>query len=168
MTNGLSIIACFVRRITLHSYFFSNQIKAEHVGALGLGLTDWSSNLGRRGFSPDQTHPHKSRGPPSLPFNVRHGDFLRLSGRSVTCTIYLHLAPRLRLSGAISLLPLFVFMACTEQICLHTYFFRMSENVDIMLCCINITFVNVYIAICFSTNDFLNNIFASHSFCSGL
>ena len=30
-TNDLFHIACFIKRVTLHGYFVSNQIKAEHV-----------------------------------------------------------------------------------------------------------------------------------------
>jgi hypothetical protein len=59
-------------------------------------------------------YPDRIRGPSSVLFNGNRYSFLGLSARGVKLTTFLHLVPRLRMSGEISLVPQYAFMALTE------------------------------------------------------
>ena len=69
----------------------------------------------RHGFSQSDififyTSPGRLWGPPGLTFNWFRVLSSEQSGRDVILTAHLHLAPRLRMSGAIPLLPIYAFM----------------------------------------------------------
>ena len=57
-------------------------------------------------------------GPRSLLFHVYRGSFPEINGRSLILAIHLHPAPKLRMSRAISPLPLSAFLAWIVQLCL--------------------------------------------------
>jgi hypothetical protein len=63
------------------------------------------------------------------------GSFPGVSGRGVKTTTHLHLIFRLRMSGAVSVLPLYAFMARSEQTLL---FFHTAGSKWITLFCQNV------------------------------
>jgi hypothetical protein len=77
----------------------------------------WIPNKGKRSFS-SPNRPDWIWGPPSLLCNGYWGSSRRYSGGGVKLTTYLHLASRLRMCGAMSLLPLYAFMTCTGTACI--------------------------------------------------
>jgi len=69
--------------------------------------------IGARDFCPKR--PERLWGPTSLLFNEYRGYFPGgQSGRRVTLTIHLQLFPRLRMSGAVPLLPLYALIMWEE------------------------------------------------------
>ena len=82
---------------------------------LGTGWTDGVSNPGRRNkcFSPPK-RPYWLWGHPASYYNGTGVNSREKSGRGVMTTTHLHLAPRMRMSGAIPVLQLYAFMACIK------------------------------------------------------
>jgi len=75
-----------------------------------------------KGFLSSPKHPDWLRDPSSLLDNWYHGLFHRgYSNQGMKLTTHFSLIPRLRLSGAIPLLPLYAFMACTGTLPLPLY-----------------------------------------------
>jgi hypothetical protein len=61
-------------------------------------------------------------GPPSLLFNAHWGSFpgIKGPGREVDTSLLFTLVPRLRMSGAILLFPLYAFKTCIRKMSLRT------------------------------------------------
>jgi hypothetical protein len=71
--------------------------------------------LGFYGIVPPSNRPDRRWGPHSILFSWYRGSFLGYSGRGVRLITHSHLVPRLRMSRAIPLLPLYAFMARTGR-----------------------------------------------------
>jgi hypothetical protein len=59
--------------------------------------------------------PYRLWGPRSLLFIKHRGSFPGVNGRGVKLTIHLHRVPKIRMSGAIHLLPIYAIMAWKEE-----------------------------------------------------